>query len=816
MHPGPHHEVANLQAVPGELSFEARIGGEARQVWFRSETPVTPPAEVALATCLMPAMRLGGTLELGEAVSPRLLRAQREFQAIQRAWSLDWEFGDPPLREVEVAAPTRVPPAPDVPGRVAAFFSGGVDSWSTILANPDVTDLIFVRGIDLMPKLAHQGDLADRVEERLREAAAELGLPLHVVATNLRELTDPLARWEAYYGCAVAAVAHFFSPLFERVLIAGDSDYEVQMRCGANWMVDQLLSTEQLEIVDDGGRRSRIERLAAIAGHPVVRQTLRVCWENPGGAYNCGRCRKCLMTMIGLEALGARSGVVTFPPELDLDAVAAVDVSWPVLLTLWEDLLDATRAAGRTDLERVVEAPVAKARRQLGLAPDYRRRRAPGPPATVRLAVVVPAWNQSRYLAGAVRSALDQELGTGVGVVVVNDGCPDPETDRVGQALRDADPGRVAYLHQANAGLAAARNAGIRLALARWPEVEAVFPLDADNLLSPDTLARLSARLEEDPGAAWAYPALEFFGAERGEWRVPGPYLPYRQLLSNQCDAGSLIRRAVFEAGIGYDETMRDGFEDWEFFLRATLAGFRGVAAGRCGFRYRRQPDSMVATALERAEQIEAAIRERHPRAYEPAAVARREHAEAPRFALVRCDREDVLLTAACDLEPRQLTLAEFARSVAAANAGAPDLYGHIPSVTVLTTAATIAGLEAGGALAATLFRLQTELRGRRAVGLGADPGLAVAVRASALAQLAGGAVPELEATVAAEGAGGRGEPLPAVALSRAATLIGLAAAGDGRPLPITCHTSFLEHRHLEEGKTTFPLSEPASIGATA
>ncbi len=821
MPPGPHHEVANLKAAPGELSFEARIGGQVQAVWFRSETPVMPPADAALATCLMPAMRLGGTLELGEAVSPRLLRTQREFQAVQRAWSLDWEFGDPPLREVEVVAPTRTAAAPTTPGRVAAFFSGGVDSWSTILANPDITDLIFVRGLDLMPKLAHQGDLADRVEERLRAAAGELGLPLHVVATNLRELSDPLARWEAYYGCAVAAVAHFLSPLFERVLIAGDSDYEVQMRCGANWMVDQLWSTEQLEIVDDGGWRSRIERLAAIAGHPVVQRTLRVCWENPDGAYNCGRCRKCLMTMIGLEALGARSGVVTFPPELDLDAVAGVDISWPVLLTLWEDLLDATRAAGRTDLERAVEAPVAKAKRELGRAPSYRRRRTPGPPSTIRLAVVVPAWNQPRYLAGAVRSALDQEIETGIGVVVVNDGCPDPETDRIGQALRDANPDRVAYLHQANAGLAAARNAGIRRAFARWPEVEAVFPLDADNLLSADTLARLSTLLEEDPGAAWAYPALEFFGTEQGEWHVPGPYLPYRQLLSNQCDAGSLIRRAVFEAGIGYDETMRDGFEDWEFFLRATLAGFRGVAGGRCGFRYRRQGDSMVATALQRAEQIEAEIRRRHPQAYESAAVARREHAEAPRFALVRCDREDVLLTAACDLEPRQLALAEFARSVAAANAAAPQIYEHIPSITVLTTAATIARLRAGGSLAETLFRLQTELRGRRAVGLclGAKAEAAVsavAVRASALAGLAGGTVPELEATVAAEADGGRGEPLPAAALGRAATLIGLAAASAGPPAPITSHARFLEHRHIEEGKTTLPLCEPVSVAAIA
>jgi GT2 family glycosyltransferase len=812
MHPGPHHEVANLKAAPGELSFEARIGRQTQQVWFRSETPVVPSADAALATCLMPAMRSGGTLELSEPVSPRLLRTQREFQAVQRAWSLDWEFGDPPLREVEVVAPTRVP-QPATPGRVAAFFSGGVDSWSTVLANPDVTDLIFVRGIDLMPKLAHPAGRADRVEARLGEAAAELGLPLHVVETNLRELSDPLARWETYYGCAVAAVGLFLSPLFERVLIAGDSDYEVQGPLGTNWMVDQLWSTEQLEIVDDGGRRSRIQRLAAIVGHPLVQRTLRVCWENPEGAYNCGRCRKCLMTMIGLEALGVRQRIATFPPKLDLEAVEAIEISASVLLPLWEDVLDASRGARRPDLERAVETVVSSGKRRLGLPLSYRRRRTPGPAPTIRLAAVVPAWNQPQHLAAAVRSALDQEIETGVGVVIVNDGCPDSETDRIGQTLRDAEPDRVAYLHQANAGLAAARNAGIRRAFARWPQVEAVFPLDADNRLSPHTLAQLAAILEEQPQAAWAYPALEFFGAEEGEWQVPGPYLPYRQLLSNQCDAGSLIRRTVFDAGIGYDETMRDGFEDWEFYLRATLAGFGGVPAGRCGFRYRRHPESMVAGALQRAELLEAEIRRRHENAYEPVALTRREHAEAPRFALVRCDREDVLLTASCDLEPRQLSLAEFARSLALAGAAAPSFYHHIPAVTVLTTAATVERLGADGLLAEVLFRLQFELRGREAVGLrtGPDtgPGTAlagIALRASALHHLSSGVPPEPEAVVEV-GLEDRGEPLPEAALTRASALIGLAAQRDGEPLAGISHTRFLEHRHLEQRRTTFPSS---------
>ena len=813
MPPGAHHEVANLKVAPGELSFEARIGGRAQPVWLRTESPVTPTADAALATCLMPAMRDGGTLTMGDPVSPRLLRTQREFQAIQRAWSLGWEFGDPPLHEVEVAAPVREPEPPAARGRVAAFFSGGVDSWSTVLANPDITDLIFVRGIDLVPEWTHQENLADEVEERLREAAGALGLPLHVVETNLRDLSDPLARWETYYGCAVAAVALFLSPLFERVLIAGDSDYEVQVRFGANWMVDQLWSTEGLDIVDDGGRFSRMERLGKIAGHPVVQRTLRVCWENLGGAYNCGRCRKCLMTMCGLEALGVRRQVTSFPPELDLDAVAAIELRVSVLLILWEDVLDAARESGRPDLERAVATTVSRGKRLLGLPSSYRRRKEPGPGPTIRLAVVVPAWNQARYLAGAVESALAQEIDTGVGVVIVNDGCPETETDRIGQALRDANPDRVAYLRQPNGGLSAARNAGIRHACARWPEVEAIFPLDADNLLSPQTLARLAALLEEHPEAAWASPALELFGSEEGEWRLPGPYLPYRQLLMNQSDAGSLIRRQIFAAGIGYDESMRDGFEDWEFFLRATLAGYRGLMAGPCGFRYRRREGSMLMTVRERTDPLEGEIHQRHPAIFEPEALLRWEHAEAPRFGLVRCDGDDVLLTANCDLQPRRVSVSDYAAMIAAAGRGEPAPAGHIPAVTVLTTVAAVERLEAGGRLADTLFRIQAELHGRGTAGLvvgtGADPSLSgLAVRASALAHLAGGRLPLSETAVEVDVEGEPPAALRPQLAAPAAALIGAAAQGEGMPLPDLSNPSYLEYRHIEERRSTFPSSK--------
>ncbi|MFL5873301.1 MAG: polysaccharide pyruvyl transferase family protein [Solirubrobacterales bacterium] len=390
MAPSIDHVISNLKAAPGELAFDAKIGGAEKRIWFRSESAVTPCPEAALATCLMPAMASGGRLTMSEPISPRVLRTQREFQAVQRAWSLSWPFGDHPLEEVEVTAPTRTAAVEQPVGRVAAFFSGGVDSWSTVLSNPDLTDLIFVRGLDILPQLAHQEGLAERVEARLREAADELGLTLHTVETNLREISEPngpehpVARWEAYYGCAVAAVALFLGRAFDRVLITGDSDYEVQPTIGANWMVDQLWSTEELEIVDAGGRFNRAERTELIASHPLVQRTLRVCWQNPDGAYNCGHCRKCLTTMATLEAFDRLEAVETFPSQLDLEALAAAEINQPAFLSIWEDLLDATRRSGKPELEAAVATAVRDGKRRLGLPASFRSRNSLGPPPSGR------------------------------------------------------------------------------------------------------------------------------------------------------------------------------------------------------------------------------------------------------------------------------------------------------------------------------------------------------------------------------------------------------------------------------------------------
>ena len=359
-------------------------------------------------------------------------------------------------------------------------------------------------------------------------------------------------------------------------------------------------------------------------------------------------------------------------------------------------------------------------------------------------------------------------------------------------------PGARAVLHQPNSA-SRPRARPRRHAPARWPNVEAIFPLDADDLLSPLTLATLWELLDEHQEIAWATPRLELMGAEQGTWYVPGGYLPYRQLFENQCGSSSLIRRAVFDAGIAYDETMRHGYEDWEFFLHATLKDFTGLQAGACGFRYRRKATSMVSGAQERAEAIRASIRARHPAAYAPRSLVRREHEEWPRFALVRAERPDVLLLAAVDLEPRWVNWSDYVQHVDEAGGGAWPTDELIAPITVLATEEAAEWLTERRLLAGALLRLQAELAAHEVVELRIGNRVALGLRTRTL-HLRGAQGLAPDAVVELHGL----PPAPALTDEKLAGL-GTGRRTDLPPLPVPAHADRFARLHIDERETTLP-----------
>ena len=203
------------------------------------------------------------------------------------------------------------------------------------------------------------------------------------------------------------------------------------------------------------------------------------------------------------------------------------------------------------------------------------------------MAIVVPAYRQPGLLVEALDSALNQRTDFAYAIVVVNHGCPFEETDHVCRDFAAVNPDKIYYLCTRNSGLSAARNTGIEFALAAFPVLDSIYLLDADNRMQPRLLQSLFDALQRSgPKIGWAYPDVDKFGFSEF-CDTSGSYSALENLFRNFCEAGSMVSRRMLDAGVRFDENMRNGSEDWEFWLQGLELGFRGVHVPAGGFRYR-------------------------------------------------------------------------------------------------------------------------------------------------------------------------------------------------------------------------------------
>ncbi|QUS36184.1 glycosyltransferase [Falsirhodobacter algicola] len=337
-----------------------------------------------------------------------------------------------------------------------------------------------------------------------------------------------------------------------------------------------------------------------------------------------------------------------------------------------------------------------------------------------RIAVVIPVHGHCVLLSEAIESVLSQRAGFGIRILLVNDGCPQVETDRTCRDHARAAPERITYLRKPHGGLSDARNHGIRYALAAWPSVEAVYMLDADNRLRPDALAHAMAALDTHPDAAWIHPNIDMFGMSwAGDYG--GEYSRLIHTVMNTCEAGSLIRRCVFEAGIFFDTAFRAGFEDWDFFLSAAGAGFRGRNIESFGFLYRKRAESMLARSDREGEAIRRELRRKHAALFSPRGLAAAEQAEAPRYAILLTDRDEVLLSVDPDAsDARRIRHADYEAMWWRTQTGSSR--HHAPPITVVTTGPVLAALRGAGLLHSTLWWLERRLEDAPFAALEMEP----------------------------------------------------------------------------------------------
>ena len=313
----------------------ARVTADSRsyEVWFQWEGAKCPtPADAYLALAIQPAMRLGSKLIVKGSVSGRLLMNIPKIQEIYRCWDRKLSIVEVDVNDVRPWNPGPQPCAQDQKtglakstagkGAVGSTFTGGVDSFYTLLKHLDeIQTLIFVSGFELRLEAL---SLRDCVSKSLQNAASQLGKAFIEVETNLRQFSDNYANWSLYHGAAIAATGIIVSGRLSKFYIPSTHSYADLFPWGSHPVLDPLFSTDQLEFEHDGCEATRFEKIEALAANSVAMKTLRVCWEHHNRNYNCGKCEKCLRTMVSLQICGALDRCVTFNRPLNLKKVANV------------------------------------------------------------------------------------------------------------------------------------------------------------------------------------------------------------------------------------------------------------------------------------------------------------------------------------------------------------------------------------------------------------------------------------------------------------------------------------------------------------
>lgn len=219
-----------------------------------------------------------------------------------------------------------------------------------------------------------------------------------------------------------------------------------------------------------------------------------------------------------------------------------------------------------------------------------------------RVSIIVTAYGLARYLPAALDS-IHTQAETDWECIVVDDASPD-ECGAIADEYAQADPRFKVIHNETNVYLAEARNIGIRAAQADY-----VLPLDADDMLTPNTLTLLADALDRDRLTHVTYGNVRFTD-EDGEtptrygqhdaghsgWPVafdidlmlagPGQPMPY----------ASMFRRTAWEWTGGYRRRVKSS-EDCDLWLRLSSYGFTArMVTTADTLVYRNRPDSMSRT----------------------------------------------------------------------------------------------------------------------------------------------------------------------------------------------------------------------------
>ena len=238
---------------------------------------------------------------------------------------------------------------------------------------------------------------------------------------------------------------------------------------------------------------------------------------------------------------------------------------------------------------------------------------------SLKVSIVIPAYNHARHLDMAIQSVLYQDYDN-IELIVLDDGSTDNTPDILKKYL-----GRVYWERQANMGQAQTLNKG-------WGMSSGTILsyLSADDVLSKSAVSTSIRYLKKNLSVVMTYGDFNLIDVQNSIIRrVSAPDFNYAAMVLEQAcppGPGVFFRREAFLAAGGWDPEFKQ-VPDYEYWLRLGLFGdFMRIPTVLASFRVHPQSLTFSKADFARAKEPIRAIEKYFKRKDVPAALCQKEN----------------------------------------------------------------------------------------------------------------------------------------------------------------------------------------------
>lgn len=181
----------------------------------------------------------------------------------------------------------------------------------------------------------------------------------------------------------------------------------------------------------------------------------------------------------------------------------------------------------------------------------------------LKISIIIPLYNQHKKLLKCLRSIKNQTFQD-FEIIIVNDGSTDITPQGLEElTLQFSDSPILHTIHQPNQGAPAARNRGFQESSGQY-----LLFCDADVIMKPDMLEKMSRVLDENPDISYVYSSFKFGWKKFKLWEFD----PERLRQMPYIHTTSLIRQENFS---GWDPNLKR-LQDWDLWLTMLEQGHIG------------------------------------------------------------------------------------------------------------------------------------------------------------------------------------------------------------------------------------------------